>query len=247
MDKTILCFVFLFFFTNSFSQINEEIKTSSDLNTSNDEIGNYGGGSDLSGCLFGLELIFEIIDWGHKRAMGRYDSVKRINSLELEALTGKATPRYWAIVPKLSFSYGVFASDVRLYQSMEQYKFLNDKYATLDWQLIKFNFLNIDPVRIQMGTGFMYEFFSSNNFAEHTLNVDVFPANKWEVNLEYRTAYDLNNQINVRNEANIAINHVLGKSEKFEYLSFFNYTFAQYYKKTEFNLYSLGLKVRFLY
>jgi len=253
--RILLCLFLSVLCYSPFAQINEAIKKKSDENQSNKNNSFYSDeyysndldiGACCDGCLFTFDfgfLITEALSNAQKLSLSKKEKIPRISSFYAQFEAGRANLWNWSLIPEISFTHGIYATEIRVYQSFEKHINGQDNYGTFDWQILNFNLVNTSEFNWRIGTGFMNEFYSSKFFHESTMSFAFYPTAKLEFSFGFRLANDYETNVFVRQEFNFNLGYTIYTASKLNWIGFLSFTRANYYESVKFNIYSAGVKL----
>jgi hypothetical protein len=222
------------------------IKSGSNNNSSTPKIGSEskgGVGCLADACAFGCSsgcysFILQDIIMGcvkyHEEILDKRHDIPEVFSLELMPQFGYATPSSSLLIPRIRGNWGLFSTDFR-YSNMTDFGTPGkiDFYSTIDWQILELNVVVTKPIIVRLGTGMMYEYYSSRSFIEHFIGIDAnLNKQKDVINAEFRIAKDYYTGETPRMEGNLRFNHRILQANHIDAYAMAGAILQQYYSST---------------
>lgn len=170
------------------------------------------------------------------------DEIPRIGSGDFILMGGYSSPKNFIIVPRFRYNAAIYSTDLRMYTNYESNIEGFDNYTTIDWQILMFNIVILKEANFRIGTGLLYETFANIAFNEHTANLDIYPADMFKINLEYRFTPDYETGTIVRNEFNAGFYYKIGSWSNSDMYAFVNYMGSEYYQSIWLNAGAVGIQ-----
>lgn len=258
MKKYILTLASFLAFISVNAQINKEIKKQSDQNQQDRNTGttnkttqydnnNYDDSDDgFNGYSCGeacIPIIFDLIvglSDEQRRVVESDAENDRITSFQATMDAGLVPNYSKVLIPRIRGNYGIFSTELRVFDNVEKRLQTTEHYSTFDWQMLIINLSTNKAFNLSIGTGFMKENYSGIAFHEWASTMDIYFKEKWRINLEGRTATDYKTHRNIRREATGGVYYAFKQTPKLSlYASLKGYT-AHYYEVVSLNSLMFG-------
>lgn len=248
-------------------QTNSLIKQESDNNhyARNNRSYNYSGSSEggdditsalASGCAEGclnvgcaflpqiIGGIFVGLSNADAHIQARETEVPRINSVELGLNAGFVNSNSSLIMPTFKWRGGLFSTSFRVFSNTEKHLGGNDNYTTVNWQIVQFNIAVEKQINVQLGTGILYETYSSEIFQEFGFGMEITPG-KFYIPVEFRYAPDYLTGKSALFEIQTGLGYTAREWRNAALRIQANYTYGNYYEAVDLHGFSLGLNFLF--
>ncbi|MCS7077615.1 MAG: hypothetical protein NZ455_12940 [Bacteroidia bacterium] len=231
-----------------------------------------------TGCQAGGDYCtYRIISaiWNYERKVldkKRNEGIRRIISLETQVLAGGIASNGSSrliLHPRARLNVGIFATDFRykgMYSSLSTFasytnsKGFWDSYKTYDWQIISFNFLNTQKIRLQTGLGIttdernsrrdslgavtvIYNAKSAKTFFEVAIGANYYfdDEDKNRVFLEIRNSPQATRLYSQRTEISASYYQALYNGQGLMIQGILNATYARYFASTNMYIIQAGI------
>lgn len=248
-------------------QTNSRIKQESDNNhyernnRSYDYSGGNEGGDDITsalasgcaegcldvGCSFLPQIIggiFVGLSNANEHIQARETEVPRINSVELGFNAGFVNPNSSLIMPTFKWRGGLFSTSLRVFSNTEKHLGGKDNYTTVNWQIVQFNIAVEKQINVQLGTGILYETYSSEIFHEFGFGMEITPG-KFYIPAEFRFTPDYVTGKTVLFEVQTGLGYTARQWRNAALRVQANYTYGNYYEAVDLHGISLGINFLF--
>ena len=227
----------------SYAQVGEVIEKAKENKSGNS--GSSSDGDGNSGSFFVnifLELTYQTIraiPVAQRDVLSRKYDEPWLVSLETGFAGGYANAHNTlAFIPSIQGNWGLFSSELRMDRMFDS----SGNFQTIDWQVVVFNLVNREKIRIHLGGGFSHHQKTSETFFEYSTGLKLFfKQRSISPSISFRWAPDLEQDINTRFELNSQISKRIMKTEKFALNIMAGLVYQRYFEATDFYFVQTGV------
>ncbi|MDN5211525.1 hypothetical protein QQ020_05670 [Fulvivirgaceae bacterium BMA12] len=226
-----------------YAQVGEVIEKAKENKSGSSESSNDGDG-DSGSFFFNIfvELTYHTIRGipiAQREVLSRKYQEPWLVSLETGFSGGYATAHNTvAFLPSIQGNWGIFSSELRMNRLFDA----TGNFQTIDWQVLVFNLVNREKVRLHLGGGFSHHQKTSETFFEYSTGLKLFfKERSISPSISFRWAPDLEQEINTRFELNTQISKQIMKTDKFAVNVMAGLVYQKYFETTDFYFMQTGV------
>lgn len=171
--------------------------------------------------------------------------VPEMTSLEYVADANISGKGGFEFRPRLRGNWGLFSTDARFYTlAVRNTEGRYEQLSYFDWQPVMINLAARRNFKWRIGTGVSHEYFTGNNYSEHTTQFELMPVEKLIAKAEGRWAEDYSTKTVVRKEANFSLEYLLKEEKHYAIFTGANASYNNLYETNPFWVFGPSFRIR---